>query len=498
MKKWKWIHKWFSLVTSFLLILWAFSGIILNHRQLLSEVDINRSLLPKNYQLKNWNLSSLKSSCTLSEDSILLYGNIGIKLSDKYLTHFTPFVNGLEKGIDNRKVYKIYKTQSGRILAAIQTGLYVFDPSINEWEKVFSEENDARMIDIAEHNGYIIALSRSHVYRINEKNGLFQINKVFLPASINDRGTISLFRTLWVIHSGEIIGFTGQLFVDFMALAIIFLSLTGFIYFFFPKWMKHRKSQQKNIIRLASINKFTIKWHNHIGIWIGIFLIFTTLTGMFLRPPLLITIAKSMVGKIPYTILSDPNTWNDRLRVIQWDKISNQWIIGTSDGFYELDEIFARPAIPFSIQPPLSVMGINVFENDSEGNYLVGSFNGLFIWNPNSNSVTDYFTAKSVDFTNISGSPIGNNMIAGMATINNQKIIIDYNKGAIGNFIPMPEKVAETPISLWNVALEIHTARIFESIIGILYILIIPLLGLATLLILISGAVVWFRKRKKK
>jgi uncharacterized iron-regulated membrane protein len=65
----------------------------------------------------------------------------------------------------------------------------------------------------------------------------------------------------------------------------------------------------------------------------------------------------------------------------------------------------------------------------------------------------------------------------------------------------MPEKIAGQPISLWNTALEIHTGRIFQSILGDFYILIVPLTGLSLLFILISGFVVWFklfRKNSKK
>jgi uncharacterized iron-regulated membrane protein len=63
---------------------------------------------------------------------------------------------------------------------------------------------------------------------------------------------------------------------------------------------------------------------------------------------------------------------------------------------------------------------------------------------------------------------------------------------------PVPAAVAEaSPISLWNTCLEIHTGRIFEPLLGPFYILIVPLVGLATLFILISGFFAWWLPRRK-
>ncbi len=82
MKKLKWIHRWFSLVLGLFLILWAVSGIVLNHRGLFSRVEVNRSLLSENYHYTNWNNASVRSGLPLGGDSLLIYGNIGIYLTD--------------------------------------------------------------------------------------------------------------------------------------------------------------------------------------------------------------------------------------------------------------------------------------------------------------------------------------------------------------------------------------------------------------------------------
>jgi len=60
----------------------------------------------------------------------------------------------------------------------------------------------------------------------------------------------------------------------------------------------------------------------------------------------------------------------------------------------------------------------------------------------------------------------------------------------------MPDKIEHQPMPLWNLALEVHTARIFQALIGDFYILIIPLFGLAFLLILWAGLMRWLKKKK--
>ncbi len=73
-------HKWISVVFTLFIILFAVSGIILNHRKLLSGIDVNRKLLPDEYAYKNWNNAAVKSTLKLSNDSILIYGNIAYGL----------------------------------------------------------------------------------------------------------------------------------------------------------------------------------------------------------------------------------------------------------------------------------------------------------------------------------------------------------------------------------------------------------------------------------
>jgi hypothetical protein len=142
-------------------------------------------------------------------------------------------------------------------------------------------------------------------------------------------------------------------------------------------------------------------------------------------------------------------------------------------------------------------MGINVLEYKGNGNYLIGSFNGLFLWNAGNGYQVDYLTGEIPERRGGAGSPIGKHLIAGYVTLNEKELIFDYNQGLLNGHLPMPEKLSSVPMPLWNLALEVHTTRIFQFLTGPFYILIIPLFGLGSILILISGILVWLRRGKK-
>jgi hypothetical protein len=90
-------------------------------------------------------------------------------------------------------------------------------------------------------------------------------------------------------------------------------------------------------------------------------------------------------------------------------------------------------------------------------------------------------------------------MVAGFIRDGNgRNFWFDYNQGAIAAdggipFPAMPDVILKsTPISLWNAALEVHTGRIFEHLVGPFYLLYVPLIGLTLLIVLISGFLIWW------
>jgi hypothetical protein len=500
-------HKWPSIILSIFTLVFALSGIVMNHRELFSGADISREYLLEEYRYKNWNNAALKSACRISPDSVLVYGNIGVWLTDSLFSDFVDFNSGFPIGIDNRKIFKLHKSAQGNLYAGTLFGLYRYDLRNNKWLFVESPFGKNEVVDLLDRNDSLYVLTRSFLFIAKDQPGSFNFYKITLSSPTNYDNKEGLFKTLWVIHSGEIGGLFGKLVVDFIGLTFIFLTITGLIYWLFPKWIKRRKRKEKAIKNIKSVNRFSLKWHNKIGVWVAAFLLITTITGMFLRPPLLITIAHASVGKIPFTLWDSPNPWYDKLRRILYDEEKDRYVIGTNQGIYFSDDHFKSPLKTIPYQPPVSVMGINVFEKTKRGHYLVGSFNGLFLWNPDKGLLMNYLKPGQPPTINSGGAPLSENMTSGYINLGDRLIYnFDYNRGAesVGGrrpFPPMPKEIIErSPMSLWNLALEFHTARYYAFLFGDLYILFIPLYGLTIILILVTGFwvrwKVWRKKRK--
>ena len=106
-----------------------------------------------------------------------------------------------------------------------------------------------------------------------------------------------------------------------------------------------------------------------------------------------------VLSKLPQAVGEDGNVWQDKLRAIRWDAVQGDWLVSTSEGFLRVDEDFSQAPkmLPDDECPKLSPMGVTVFESDGKGGWIVGSFRGIYRWNPvnhSLNQILDYFTGK--------------------------------------------------------------------------------------------------------
>jgi hypothetical protein len=347
-------------------------------------------------------------------------------------------------------------------------------------------------------------MTRSNLFISSGTSGYREFREVIIPKGEDSDGKVGLFKTLWVIHSGEIYGMAGRLIVDMVGIVFIVLCITGLIWFLVPYRLKRLKNELRRS-KWKRFNKASLKWHNLVGSWAILILLLNTSTGMFLRPPLLIPIAGERVAKLKYTELDNPNPWFDKFRDLIYDEDPGRFLVATSEGIYYSGDRFQSELKTFPIQPPVSVMGINVFEKNSPGRYLVGSFSGMFEWEPATGQIVDCVTRTGYTETGEGGPPFGNVSVSGYIRCNDSsQVIFDYANGTLSvegknPFTSMPASVTgASPISLWNLCLEIHTGRIFEPVLGPFYILVVPLVGLAMLFILISGFFAWWLPRRRR
>lgn len=497
------LHRWPGLIISFILLYFAITGIFMNHRALFSKIDISRRFLPKNYEYQNWNNAALKGDLILNNDSILVYGNVGIWLTDSTFTNYKSFNSGLPDGSDNCRIFDIHKTEDGELYTATLFGLYAFDRSKSQWKKFIIPGENEKFTAIESIGDTLYVINRSYLFKGKSAGINTSFTKIELPAPEGYINKISLFSTIWQIHSGEILGLPGKLFVDFLGIITFLLSITGITYFFFPGWIKRRFKKDKPVERISGINRWSLYWHNKIGAWTFALLIILFLTGMFLRPPLLIAIARAEVRPLKYSHLDQTNPWYDKLRDILYDPKRGILLISTSEGMYFTDTNRIKP-IRFTNQPPVSVMGINTFQTSEQGAFLVGSFSGLFLWHPDYPEILNYATGRIYQEPS-SGRPVGDYKITGtINTCDGEKYMVDYDKGVLPmtshkTFPDMPSNILkESKMSLWNVCLEIHTGRFFQNLVGDFYILIVPLVGILSIMVVLSGYLLWRKRYRLK
>ncbi len=497
------LHRWPGLILSFLLLYFGITGILLNHREMIAPLDVPRSWLPESYHYQNWNNAAIKGQLTIGGDSILMYGSIGIWMTDRHFSSYQSFNAGLPKGADGRRIFDLHQTEDGHLYAATLFGLYAYDERAKLWQKFDLDVDISRFVGIENVGDTIYAFNRSYLFVGQSAGPHTQWDKIELKATPNYKQRVSLMKTIWKLHSGEILGLPGQLFVDVLGLVTIFLSLTGIIWFYFPDWIKRRKRAGKPRQKLIRINAWSLRWHNKIGAWTFVFLAFLYFTGIFLRPPFLIAIARSEVPPIPFTHLDQSNPWYDKLRDLLYDGEKDLMLVSTLDGMFWLNRNTFE-LHRFAVQPPVSVMGINVFEPYADGAYLIGSFSGLFLWHPSHPEIWNFAQGK-IHVGQSGGRPVGDFKVTGaLRDADGNRYMVDYDKGVLPlwhqqPFPSMPDNMLqESGLSLWNVSLEIHTGRFFSGFLGDFYILLVPLSGLAGVMVVISGYILYRRKYQKR
>lgn len=512
----RWVHKWGGLFFTLFLIIFALSGIVLNHRAALSEVDVPRSVLPPEYRMEHWNLGAVKGTLRVSSDSILLYGENGLWLTDSSGTCFLRFERGMRPGADNRLVANVVRTHSGQLFAVTTFDAYQWNHSSQSWERITERFAPSdRMTDAAVKGDTLVLQSRSELFLATAPYTHFE--RIHLKAPTNAPLGRFTFRTLWMLHSGELFGAWAQYFVDFLGVILIVLCFTGVVLAFFPKLLKRQRKRQpegKSVLR--RVFKFSLQLHNKLGVYLLAFLLLLTLTGMCLRPPLLVALATLKHRPLPLTHEDNPNPWWDNLRMIRYDQWHNRWLLQTPFGFFTTPDLHTAPTKLFH-EPPVGFMGTNVLQQEDADHWIAGSFSGLYRWNARTGESWNLYTGQRYVAPKHQGIPDFTYSVSGYSKdLSARPVVFDYNRGAeyaLGgaqkaaadddrqefvcyrraDFSEMPEQVQDGRLSLWRVALETHTGRIYTFLPNIVIQLFIFLSGTFLLTVLISGFIVWRR-----
>ena len=253
------------------------------------------------------------------------------------------------------------QTPDGSLFAAGQFGLYRNDGK--GWEStplvLFAHE---RISDLVLKGDTMVVVGRSYLYTsVSPYN---EFSRLELKAPEGYDGKVSLFRTVWLMHSGEMFGTVGKLIMDAVAVILIVLCLTGITYWLLPKYIKRIRMSGKTAtgsiqLMKSSLNwhdklgryimKSSLNWHDKLGRYSFIILMFVAFTGWCLRPPVLIALVSFRTPAIPYTVADSDNAWNDRLRMLRYDAEYGDWLLSSSEGIFSLATLRSVPVAYASI-----------------------------------------------------------------------------------------------------------------------------------------------------
>ena len=439
------------------MLMFCLSGIVLNHRSSVSNIDVNRKFLPDRYRYTKWNGGLLRGTAPYISDRdtcILVYGTGGIWKTDSTASRFSGFNSGLPEGSDLRQIKNVVQTPDGNLFAVSISGLYRYSGS--GWQPVeLPKEADEMLTDMVCCNDTLIVAGRSYLYRSAAPYASFQKIRLKQPDGYDNK--VSLFRTVWLLHGGGLFGMPGRIIMDIVAVIIIVICITGLMYWLLPKYVRRRRKAGVSTDTATKMTRGAFIWHEKLGRRTIILTLFLAISGWCLRPPVLILLALTKVPAIPGTELYSTNPWNDKLRMVRYDEGCHDWILSTSEGFFSLKTLDSTP-VKIEHTPPVSVMGLNVFQKDNAGRWLCGSFSGMFVWDRKHGRVIDYFTGEPAPEK--AGPPFGKRAISGYSgDFTGKEVTVEHYDGT--EAIPQPEEMEELPMSLYGIALEVHNGRFY-------------------------------------
>ncbi|MFA5512058.1 MAG: PepSY-associated TM helix domain-containing protein [Candidatus Kapaibacterium sp.] len=504
----KWIHKWLSLLLSVFLIWMAFSGILLNHPELISGISVPQWMFPKEYDLVNWNRSAIiQAEFSKKHPGLAFYGGHEgvIMTTDGAYSFMDLNSNGYPSSayLKKTKSISLYENNDESVLFAGNfDGLYRTVFGEGSWEKISLPSSFTKVMKLLRTDDSLIVATDSEIFISQISNQEMNFNKVPLDR-IEDEPKMTLIELFFQLHSGELWGLPGKILFDIAGLILVFLCISGLYIWISPKYRKimSRLNLKRGRIRTG----WFFRYHLKLGIWsFGILLIFA-ITGLYMRPPM---IAQLLGGEVSVKFVPAPkpsNPWKHRIRNIAYDKSTNRVIIDTKDGYWVSDGglygKFTKQLPPV----PIFAMGATVLDSDYEGNLLLGSFAGLFRVN-NSGLMAENMLESDAPI--VSSVRPGANLITGyFKEPSGYEYVTTHFKGLINVHQPnehsgkyqMPEFMKKNySMPLWNYLFEIHNGRIFQALIGDFYILLIPLSALAFTLVIVTGVFDWVYKKYLK
>lgn len=423
---------------------------------------------------------------------MFIAGKMGVFYSPQAGSSFRAINKGLPESFYLRDTNCLLATEFGgqqRLFAGGRSGLCFRDRNSQEWQFVPSVGRQ-NIVDLVRDGDRILAFTAHACFASPVIQDLPVFNQIHLVMDTKDK-SVPGYRLLFELHSGKLFGLPGRLFVDISALLALFLCVSA-LYIWYLPWSRRKFARSKNSSPLFS---FLYSWHLKVGIWVAAVLILIGGSGALVRPPLILL---SSYWQVPFAWL------NQETPEILQAAISDDGllVLATRDGLYKGDSGLESQLYPVSPPLPVFGMGTTVLESIRDNKFLIGSFSGLYQWDPHADSAVDLKGNIAVDTGQLrpgdvmaAGVLISEGVLRGYA---------DYTKGLqpvddipIMNR-PLPIDQVEARTSLYHFLFELHNGRFLRDLIGAWYILYVPLVGMALLLIVLTGSYDWLKRKMNR
>lgn len=486
------VHCYLGLFLSLFLVWMSVSGILLNHPDLISRVSMPLKAMPGFYEYKNWNRYSFRDAVFSKKnaDRVFVCGKQGVWQSLDNGRTFSAMDNGFPEPAWQKDTFCLLPTENGDFLyAGTRTGLYVCKLATSSWSRVKGVP-DIKIISLFQNGDKAYAFTSSGCFSGEIEQDAF--SPVLLPLPGNMPADLSISRFLLSLHDGSILGLPGKLGVDLLAAVLIFFCLSGIYLWVVSRNLKRFKGRKK----VFKAFRFCHKYHLKFGIWCALFLIVITATGFLLKPPFRMLIYKNFGAKISIADKTMENPWKDQIFKVVFLPEQKSILMSTRQGFYmapvNLDAPFKKQVIPVKI----SGMGTTVLKLVSGHHLLTGSFSGLFSVDLETKELTRGFTGAQPGRKHrsmICGALVKDGRLIGYAGYRKGFIKVAANDSIS---LSMPDALTEkAKISLWYGLFELHNTRLFTFLTHTNTWLIIPIAGILTLIILLSGCFDWYYKK---
>ncbi|MBN2706503.1 MAG: PepSY domain-containing protein [Deltaproteobacteria bacterium] len=492
----RWVHRYIGLLGILILayfILMGVSGILLNHRGLISGYSLPVKLMPPSYRYRNWNRMALRDVVFSTRNENLVYagGREGVWVSADGGRQFRKLERGFPVSAylqDSGCLLLVEEGSETRLFAGTRSGLYYCDPNAADpqWESVAEKGlRGEQVVSLLQVKNRIFAFTSSCCYaaKVTAASPQFSRHELAPPAVCESR--ISCFLFLLTLHDGSLFGLPGRLLVDGVGLALIFLCASA-LYIWFVPW---RKRQFPGRRKKARFYQFFYRYHLKIGIIGAFFITVIALTGMLIWKPIQPHIIRHTLPAFCYPAERSANPWQGRIDKAAYLAEEGQLLLATRDGFFVGPVENRGNFTPLASRLP--VRHATVLKPLAKRQLLVASFtNGLYLWERACDRVSKLHRSR------------GRTMVTAAAVRAGEPLFwTSYEHGltplAKMADLPftMPPALAEAGrISLWSFLLGLHNGHLFQDLLPAHW-WIVQIGGLLLLLTTLSGTYDWFYRK---